>query len=148
MPRAARRGFTLVELLITISLLGILATVAMPRLLDRSALDERAAADELRAVLRTSRAVALAQERDVCVLVTPATVRAVYAGPAGCDPARPLTAAGAQAPLAVAAPNGLAFGGDAQLRFTARGQLVPAVDGRVALAARIWRVDRLTGSVR
>lgn len=144
---ALRRGFTLVELLIAISLVGILATVAVPRLLERSALDERAAADELRALLRASRSLALAQERDVCVLVAAARVRAVYVGPGGCDPARPVGSAGSSDPLAVAAPAGLAFGGDAQLRFTLRGQLTPFVDGRVTLGNRLWRVDRLTGSV-
>ena len=142
-----RRGFTLVELTMVMVLIGVLATVAAPRLLERNALDEHAAAQSLRGLLRASRAVAVAQERDVCVLVAAATVRAVYAGPLGCDPARPLAGAGGQPELRIAAPTGLAFGGDAVLRFGTRGQLVPAADRRVTLGTRQWIVERRTGGV-
>ena len=48
---AGRRGFTLVEITVVIVLIGIVASVAAPRLLERSALDERAAADALRGLL-------------------------------------------------------------------------------------------------
>ena len=142
-----RRGFTLVEITIVIALIGIVAAVAAPRLLDRSALDEHAAAEALRGLLRSSRAIAIAQERDICVQVSAADVRAVYVGAAGCDPARPVQGAGGQGPLRLAAPAGLVFGGDTQLRFTPRGQLTPPIDGRVTLGGRMWRVERLTGNV-
>lgn len=142
-----RRGFTLVELTMVMVLVGVLATIAAPRLLERNALDEHAAAETLRGLLRSSRAVAIAQEREVCVLVAAATVRAVYAGPLGCDATRPLAGAGGQAEMRIAAPAGLAFGGDAIVRFGARGQLVPAADRRVTLGTRQWLVERRTGVV-
>ncbi|MCW5632056.1 MAG: prepilin-type N-terminal cleavage/methylation domain-containing protein [Rubrivivax sp.] len=141
------RGFTIVEITIAIVLLGLLGSLAAPRVLDRSALAERAAADEVRALLRTSRQVAVAQERDVCVLVSALVVSAVYTGAAGCDATRPVAGAGGQGPLRVAAPTGLAFSGDAMLRFDARGRLLPSATRRVTLGTRTWVVEPATGAV-
>lgn len=142
-----RRGFTLVELAIVMLLVGILGAVAAPRLLDNSGLAERAAADELRGLLRTSRQIAAVHERDVCVLVTAADARAVYTSGTGCDPALPVQGPAGQGALRVAAPNGMVFGGDASIRFTPRGALSPQVNRRVTLRARQWLVHADTGSV-
>ena len=128
------------------ALIATLSALAVPRLLDRGALAERGAADELRALLRSSRQLAIMQERDICVLVAPAGVRSVYVSANACDAARPVPAAAGAGPLAIAAPPGVAFGGDALVRFGTRGQLVPAADRNVTLGTRQIRVERGTGA--
>ncbi len=143
------RGFTLVELVMVMTLLGVISALAVPRLLGGAGggLQEKAAFDEVRALLRTSRQVAATREREVCVLVSAAQVRAVYAGAAGCDPTQAVAGPGGQGPLQVAAPQGMAFGGNAVLRFTPRGALTPLADGRVNLGTRQWLVNAATGTV-
>lgn len=135
------------ELMLVMVVASILGALAVARLSDRQALEQRAAAEELRALLRSARATALAQERDVCVVVAPGLVRAVYAGAAGCDLARPLGAPAGNGEMRIAAPTGLAFGGDPVVRFSARGSLVPAADRQILLGTQGWRIERSTGSV-
>lgn len=142
-----RRGFTIVELTIVIVLIGVLSALAAPRLLDRRALDERAAADELRALLRSARAIAMAQERDICIVVAPADVRVLHVSGGACDATRPVQGPGGQGDLRIGAPAGLAFTGDALIRFDARGRLTPAQDRRAGIGSRLWRVERSTGAV-
>lgn len=142
------RGFTVVELVVVISLMGVLSALAMPRLLDRGGLAERGAADELRAVLRSARQLAIVQGREVCLVVGAARASAVYVSGGACDTARPVPAPAGAGALAVDAPAGLAFGGDAQVRFSARGHLVPMVDRRVTLGTRQVRIERSTGAAR
>ncbi len=144
---AMYRGFTLIELMIALVLMGVLSALAMPRLLDRNALAERAAADELRGLIRSARQIAMAQEREVCLLVAPASVRVVYVSGANCDGARPVPGPGGQGPLLIAAPNNTAFIGDPVLRFNARGQLNPAAVRRAGLGGLLWTVEPNTGAV-
>lgn len=66
-------GFTLVELIIIMVLIGILAVVAIPRLLDTKTFDERGFHDAVKAAVQHARKLAVGSRRYVCVDVTPGT---------------------------------------------------------------------------
>src|SRR5881394_4211435 len=120
------RGFTIVELVIVLVVSALLATLAVPRLTDRTALQERGARDQLRTMLAHSRRIAMTQQREVCVLTTPAQARAVYANAGGCLPASPLRDPAGSAAYQIDMPAGIVLGGAALLHFNTRGQPVPA----------------------
>jgi MSHA pilin protein MshC len=68
-PFPLQRGFTLVELVTVILLLGALSVFALPRMMDRTGLDATAFEQELRAALRHARALASASGCEVQVRV-------------------------------------------------------------------------------
>lgn len=55
-----QHGFTLVELILVLVVIGVLAAVVGPRFFDRAVFDERAAAEELRSGLRYAQKLAIA----------------------------------------------------------------------------------------
>jgi MSHA pilin protein MshC len=65
--RGFGRGFTLVELVLVMTIAGVLAAVAAPRMLDRSAFQTRGGAAEIRTALRYAQKLAIAKNREVCV---------------------------------------------------------------------------------
>lgn len=64
------RGFTLVELLTTLVIVGIVSVVALPRFYDDQAFGERGYVDEVASALRYARKIAVATECEVSVALT------------------------------------------------------------------------------
>jgi prepilin-type N-terminal cleavage/methylation domain-containing protein len=78
-PRSAG-GFTLVELVMVMVVIGALAVFALPRLVDVTALRLRAYADELAAQTMAMQRLALAQRRPVVATIDSTGVEFAYAG--------------------------------------------------------------------
>jgi len=80
--RLRARGFTLIELIMVIVMLGVLAVVAAPRIFNRVDFDARGFHDETLALLRYAQKTAIAQRRTVCVTFSapaPASARLTIA---------------------------------------------------------------------
>ena len=75
-------GFTLIELITVLILVGILAVTALPRMFDRNTFESRGFFDETKSILRYAQKSAIAQRRDVCVTFagTGAALRIAYSG--------------------------------------------------------------------
>jgi MSHA pilin protein MshC len=66
-PSHRHQGFTLIELIMVLVLLGVLAAFAAPRMFDTSAFNARGFHDETLGLLRYAQKTAIAQRRTVCV---------------------------------------------------------------------------------
>ncbi|MBF0674041.1 type II secretion system protein [Pseudomonas sp.] len=77
------RGFTLVELILIMVVLGILAAVAAPRFFDRSVFDERLYFEEVLSAVRYAQKVAVASGCEIRVEVDNSGYRLTHAAP--CD---------------------------------------------------------------
>lgn len=72
------RGFTLVELILILILLGILAVVAVPRFFDRKTYDTRAYFDQAEALLRYAQKAAIAENRPIYVRLDGSSIALCY----------------------------------------------------------------------
>lgn len=64
---AVAGGFTLVELVVVLMIVGVLAVAAIPRFMDQSVFETRGFHDETMSLLRYAQKAAIAQHRAVCV---------------------------------------------------------------------------------
>lgn len=67
MTRWQQSGFTLIELIMVIVILGVLAVFAAPRLINTDDFNARGFHDETMSLLRYAQKTAIAQRRTVCV---------------------------------------------------------------------------------
>lgn len=108
------RGYTIVEVLLVVVILGILGTIAGPRFFDNDAFDERAYYDELVTALRYAQKTAVASGCPVRVAVGVASYalaqQAVSSG--HCD------VADATFPVPVRLPTGETMSGTAPIGIT------------------------------
>jgi len=139
------RGFSLVELVVVLLVMAVLGAVALPRLTDRRALQERGARDQLRGLILQARKVALTQQREVCVLLTAAGAAAVYAPGGACSPGQPVLDPSGDGNLRMDMPVGMALAAAQPLRFDTRGRPVAATDRVVAVGTLSLTVYRETG---
>ncbi len=80
MPRLQRQqGFTLIELIMVIVMVGTLAVFAMPRLVDTTMWRLRAYGDEVQSRMQGSLRMALAQRRPIIASISPSGVDFAYA---------------------------------------------------------------------
>lgn len=124
------RGFTLVELIMIMILVGVLAVVAMPRFFDRLTFDELAFFDQTKSMLRYAQKLAVAQNRPVYVRLNGSSIALCY--DAACD-SHVAPASGRNSGATACAsdpnwfceapPNGVSYAsGNALFYFSAQGK--------------------------
>lgn len=126
----------MVELIMTVVMIGIVAAMAAPRFFDNNVFQERGAANQVQAALRYGQKVAIAQRRNVSVNISAAAISNCGAELAGgnidckisnsvnVDPALPQT-----------------------VTFNALGQPVPNAAAAIAVGTTTITVEAETGYV-
>ena len=132
-------GFTLIELVTVILILGILAVAAAPRFFNRAGYDNRGFYDQVLATLRYAQKIAIAQRTTACVTFTANSVAITGVGPACATALSP--AVSVSSSNASFSPTPTAF------NFNALGKPTPAQTITISGVASSISVTAETGYV-
>lgn len=151
-------GFTMIELITVMVIVGIMGAAIIPRFFDRNSFDSRGFYDQTISTLRFAQKIAIAQRRLVCVTF-PTTSRIVLKttsnfadvnctvspvdlkNPSGNYPA-------GQTTYTIDAPSGVVLAGAADFNFTPLGRTNIAVAPITVGGGFTINIDQETGYVR
>lgn len=144
-------GFTLVELVVTMIILAIMAVAIVPRFANRQAFDARGFFDQARAAVEFARKAAIAERRNVCVIIAAGTLTvtrgAAFGDSCGPPAGLPLINPTTGNPFALSAPTGVTLAtSSAGFTFDANGSTASAVTITVD-GTRVITVEAGTGYV-
>jgi len=105
--RTKMDGFTLVELVMTMIILGIIAAVFAPRFFDNNVFQSRGFTDQVQASLRYAQKVAIAQHRFVCAAFTINSISLTTGTTAACG--TPMASLSDTGNYVITAPAGINF---------------------------------------
>lgn len=109
--RLRATGFTLVELMVTLVVAGIIAAVAIPRFANQQGFQSRAFFEQVQEAIKFSQKAAIAQRKRVFVSIAATTVQACYVAACGNPGALTVTdpTTGAALSLSAQDARGVAF---------------------------------------
>jgi MSHA pilin protein MshC len=129
-----QRGFTIVELITVIIILGIVAVAALPRFTGIDSFNEFAAADQVKAALRYAQKTAIAAHSNVTVTITTADPPACTTNMTGWA-------------ISCALPAGVALGGTLAPTFDSMGRPVPNATANTVVGGTTITIEAETGYV-
>jgi MSHA pilin protein MshC len=148
------RGFTLTELVVVISVLGVLAAVAAPRLVSNQAFAERMFAEDVAAQLRYAAEVARLSDCPVRFSLTATGYSLSQQAASGnrCNPADnswsvPVRSPEGTAAVGTAPRELLGALAPATVTLSPRRSIVPGPDSRIGIGAFIVTVNAASGRV-
>lgn len=146
-PCRAQRGFTLIELVMVLVLLGILAVYAVPRMINTGDFYARGFHDQSLAYLRYAQKTAIAQRRTVCVTLTSTGISLSMASAAGSNTCS-VSLSGPNGEAALSARSGVAFSSTlTNFNFDALGQPVTTAASPAQAAAQVLQVANVSRSI-
>ncbi len=134
--KRTQKAFTLVELVVTLIIVGLLAAVAVPRFFDLQPFATRGFSDEVVAAFRYAHKYAIATGCSVQVTIVPNQYQLLRpAAAANCNggPFGPLVLNPAGGNFTGTAPTGVTLGGPPTVVFNALGQVPIAIPGFVVV---------------
>ncbi|WP_246464415.1 GspH/FimT family pseudopilin [Undibacterium seohonense] len=126
------QGFTMVELIMVMLIVGILSAIALPRFMSRTEFDSRGFFDQTQSMIRYAQKTAIAQRRPVWVQINQVNglVCLTYAPvnlDCSSDGGVPVLSPEDQSWFKRAAPTGVSFDVSRQFSFDALGQAGAAI---------------------
>ena len=141
-------GFTLIEMVVVIVLVGILSVVVLPRFADQSIFDSRGFYDETLSTLRYAQKTAVAQRRPVCATFTATSVTLQIAANFGGMCNTNLTPLNGSVPYTIKARGTIQYSAvPAAITFNPDGSASPGASIQVTGAAGAITVVPETGYV-